>query len=339
MNKEYPYVDYFRLVAAFLIVAIHMGPFAAISESMDYYIVYCLGRIAVPFFIAVTGYFSFYKEDTPKMLKTIWKLLILYIVATIIYLPINFYAGNLPSSFGEALRWFFFDGTFYHLWYLPGVIIGGLLVIGLQKVFSDRLVLVISSVLYVFGLLGDSYYGLTAQIPALKACYDGIFLISTYTRNGIFLTPIFLILGIFLHKYAKGMDSRKSMIGMIICLVLLLIEGGLTRHLAWQRHNSMYVMLPFVMFFLMALLFSREASKTGNRFKRIRDISLWIYLLHPLCLVIVRGGAGAIGIKEWLVENPFICYLTVCVSSLVLGIIMVWGSSIIRGRKDGTSRE
>ena len=50
-------LDLFRIVAAVLVVAIHIAPFELISGNVDLAFTYILGRIAVPFFLMVTGYF------------------------------------------------------------------------------------------------------------------------------------------------------------------------------------------------------------------------------------------------------------------------------------------
>lgn len=50
-------IDPFRLVAAFLIVAIHTAPLSTFSETADFLFSYCFARIAVPFFLMTTGYF------------------------------------------------------------------------------------------------------------------------------------------------------------------------------------------------------------------------------------------------------------------------------------------
>ena len=49
--------------------------------------------------------------------------------------------------------------------------------------------------LYLVGLGGDSYYGLVAPVPALKGLYEGIFVLCSYTRNGLFFARCFLLLG------------------------------------------------------------------------------------------------------------------------------------------------
>lgn len=56
-RKTYDAIDNFRLVAAVLIVAIHTAPLASFSDTADFLVTYCFGRIGVPFFLMVTGFF------------------------------------------------------------------------------------------------------------------------------------------------------------------------------------------------------------------------------------------------------------------------------------------
>lgn len=53
-EQENAKIDIFRMVAAFLIVAIHTAPFASVNATLDYLFTYCIGRIGVPFFLMVT---------------------------------------------------------------------------------------------------------------------------------------------------------------------------------------------------------------------------------------------------------------------------------------------
>lgn len=50
-SKYYAGVDYFRLVAALLIVAIHTSPLATYNETGDFILTRIVARVAVPFFL------------------------------------------------------------------------------------------------------------------------------------------------------------------------------------------------------------------------------------------------------------------------------------------------
>lgn len=225
--------DWFRLLSAFLIVAIHTGPFSGINGDADYYLTYCIGRTGVPFFLMMTGYFVLSGTGAPenarpeegkrKITRTMKKLGIIYLAATVLYLPLTWYAGNLPRTAG-----------------------------------------LVAFCLYLLGLLGDSWYGLARQNPVLAAFYDGVFSVCSYTRNGIFLMPVFLWMGAMQKKEPSCRNRRLLWTGFGISLVAMLAEGGITRQLGYQRHNSMYLFLPLVMYFPVLSGDVRDVSCSGT---------------------------------------------------------------------------
>ena len=123
------------------------------------------------------------------------KTVLLYAAASVLYVPVGIYANNYgPLGFLSLLRTSLFDGTFYHLWYLPASVIGMILLSALGRRLTFPAVLGISAVLYLFGLFGDSYFGVISGTPLAKI-YEAVFTVSSYTRNGFFFVPVFLCLG------------------------------------------------------------------------------------------------------------------------------------------------
>lgn len=321
MTEKYAGIDRFRMAAAFMIVAIHTGPLMIVSEKADFVVTYCLFRVGVPFFFMVTGFFvlSACREGVcgyacGKLWRYLGKIAGIYLTATVLYLPLNLYAGKRIESAGELFRVLLFDGTFYHLWYLPAVIIGCLAVWLLFRTAGFYGSGVIALFLYVIGTLGDSYYGLISRWGAGKIFYDGIFACSGYTRNGIFYAPVFLWMGAALRRREAENGGSGYIVpgtGLALSAALLVLEGLCTYTSGWQRHNSMYFMLLPTMYFLFRLLLM-AGGKTGGGF---RDLSLWIYLIHPGCIVLVRGAARAAGLTGLLVDNSLLHYLAVCLVS------------------------
>lgn len=316
-NKNLAGIDYFRLIAALFVIAIHIGPLESYNHDLDYLFTYCLGRIAVPFFLMVTGYFviapyilsGFRKKHTLK--KYLLKNTGLYLCATIFYLPLALYADNAPKSIPEAIKNFFFDGTFYHLWYFPAVIIGCILLVFFLKK-SFRAAIFFSMTAYTVGLLGDSYYGLIKDIPFLQSLYEGIFTISSYTRNGIFFAPVFLLFGVLAAESDVSFPKCFLQLGFFVSLLFMLLEGFLTYSLKLQRHNSMYLFLLPTMYFLFRLLLMIP----GKAPAWFRSGSTWIYIIHPAVIVLLRGIAKATKLTELLIKNTLIQYLSVCLLSI-----------------------
>ena len=325
-RKNYGAIDNFRLAAALLIVAIHTAPLASFSETADFLVTYCMGRVAVPFFLMVTGFFVLapYQKAVgrgmereraawQKVEKFLKKTAGLYAVSILLYLPVKAYAKQWPDGWGWAKE-IFFDGTFYHLWYLPAVLLGCLLLAGMMRVSSPLAVSLVAFLLYAVGTAGDSYYLLISKVPAFKALYEGIFTFSSYTRNGIFFAPLFLWMGVLIANGRLTMPARKAAIGLLISMAGMLAEGMLTFTMEWQKHNSMYLMLVPAMFFLFELLLSVELKPFGMA----RDLSMWVYIIHPICIILVRGAAGALKMEGLIVKQSLVHYLLVCLVSLAL---------------------
>lgn len=329
-------LDLFRIVASLLVVAIHIAPFEMISANADLAFTYIFGRIAVPFFFMVTGYFvlgeylgeegsSFGTKHFGKIKRYLVKIIQIYLFSIVLYLPVGIYAGNYNGlKIDDIFRMLLFDGTFYHLWYFPACIVGILVVCTINELLKkankqrkSEVILIVSAFLYLIGLLGDSWYGIISKYSILKGFYDIIFSVSSYTRNGIFLAPLFLTLGIFAGN-VKLTDKKKIQYGClaVTALVFMELEGFFLHKLDLCRHDSMYLFLPAAMYFMFAFL--RQDSK---EYKELRLISTWIYILHPAMIVAVRFMVKLLsrfGIDgSGMVENPLMLYGLVCLFSLL----------------------
>ena len=144
-DKNNGALDYFRIIAALFIVAIHIGPLSSFNATADFLFTYCLGRVAVPFFLMTTGYFVLSSSvKRPKSLqKNLKKVTLLYVFSTLVYLPINLYSDKIVWNLNIIAKDVLFDGTFYHLWYLPASIIGCGFVYFLLKMWGFKLAAVI----------------------------------------------------------------------------------------------------------------------------------------------------------------------------------------------------
>ena len=56
-SKGYAGIDCFRMIAAFMVIAIHTSPFLSWNETLDFLITFVICRLAVPFFLTCTGFF------------------------------------------------------------------------------------------------------------------------------------------------------------------------------------------------------------------------------------------------------------------------------------------
>ena len=343
-------LDDFKWIAAALVVAIHTSPLESINKTADFLFTRVLARLSVPFFFMVTGYFVLYGAykagNSGKIRQTFMKLFFLYLGTTLLYLPVRlyqfvgkeeFFDNNAPNMIlRQAGKAFFFDGTYYHLWYLPAAGLGLILAWAGLSVFGRKGAFLCASVLYMIGLMGDSYYGLTEKIPLLRDCYESMFQMFSYTRNGLFFAPLFLLLGYeaavktHFDSKVKGLiqeDSNNLRENRIIFYgtLLLMCGEGLGLHiLGWQRHDSMYLFLPFCMQGLFGLLLLKRTGIFNNDFfKKVQWRTFYekgpmlLYFLHPAVILAVRGFVKVTGLTFLLTVSP-IYYIAVLGGSLVL---------------------
>ncbi|MFD0590591.1 acyltransferase family protein [Paenibacillus sp. GCM10027627] len=331
--RHYESLDLVKLAAAFLVVAIHTGPLLSLSPYADFLLTGIFARLAVPFFFMASGYLLFRKltgdarMDGLKVQRYMYKVTALYAVAIIIYLPLNLYKGDfgldwsLPSAAAD-LVW---NGTFYHLWYLPALMMGAGIVYFMQKYFSLAATLVATILFYVVGLLGDSYYGFAIRSDGLKALYEAMFGWFDYTRNGLFFAPVFVALGMLAARQTAQQNYEASgrpllwTILFSLSLTGLFAEGMFVRAAEFPRHDSMYLMLLPAVYCLFRLALGLNARS----FYWARPLSLWIYIFHPAAIVLVHGIADVVRMDGLFIENKLMHYVAVCLVSAGMSFIIV----------------
>ena len=319
--KNYTGIDFFRLIAAILIITIHTSPLASFSATGDFILTRIVARVAVHFFFMTSGFFliSRYSRDNDKLKKFVNKTACIYGIAILIYIPVNIYNGyfNSDNLIPNILKDLFFDGTIYHLWYLPASIFGAWIAWYLVKHFDYKRALIMSSILYLIGLFGDSYYGITEKISGLNSFYQFVFQVSDYTRNGVFFAPLFFILGGFIADTHHKISFRNSFLGCGISFALMLAEAMLLHYLDLQRHDSMYVFLLPCMY----ILFHGILHYQGKRLVWMRTLSLCIYIIHPMMIIAVRLLAKVAHLQNLLIENSMLHFLMVCFTSVAVSIV------------------
>ena len=182
--------------------------------------------------------------------------------------------------------------------------------------------------------MGDSYFGLIQKAPMLNQFYSWIFSFCSYTRNGLFYAPIFLLMGALIAKQRTRPNIQVCYLGFAISMGLMIVEGLLLHTFNLQRHTSMYLFLLPSMYFLFQILLRIK----GVTFANIRDFSMWVYILHPLCIVAVRGAAKIAGLSTILVENSLVHYIAVCICSMALAAILLKCIKYVGGRHVSKSK-
>jgi peptidoglycan/LPS O-acetylase OafA/YrhL len=143
--KRYITLDYLKLILAFIIIAAHVPVFTQ-TPLLWYGVSSGLGHIPVPIFFIINGFFlQPILNSSGKVKKYLLHLCLIYVVWQIIYLPFSYEPD--PKYILVTILF-----GFRHLWYMPALIGGSILLYFVHKnKISDRILLSLAIVLYVVG--------------------------------------------------------------------------------------------------------------------------------------------------------------------------------------------
>lgn len=279
----------------------------------------------------ITGYYILDRalKDKQVLVDYTKKILKIYLLCILLYLPINIYMGSFKNiDIITILKDVFINGTLYHLWYFPALIVGVWIAYYLVKKLGRKKALIATILLYIIGVFGDSYYGITIMNQITKNIYELIFNIFDYTRNGLFYVPIFICLG-HIIKAGTRKTTKFDLLYALLFFILMSVEGSILHYYNLQRHDSMYLFLLPLMYFLFCYLMDR--SKTSN--KKIRNIATYIYIFHPLFIVGIRFVYGIIGMDKIFIENNLILYLLVCITTTIFAFLIEKIKEVVKNER------
>lgn len=288
MKRQYDAIDVMKYVSALLVICIHTAPFATVAPGFNFVLVQLIARTAVPFYFATSGFFLFKKlfsaesSDRLGILKTYsLRILKLYGIWTLIYLPIIVLnaknTGNL-TNIVYYLRNLLLNGSIYHLWFLPALVVGVWITYFLIDKLKMNIAFILTLVLYLIGM-GINVYGAALEnIPALSKFYEVFISIFETSRNGIFFAPVFLCIGAYISTMPR-LKNKVVFGGLILSILLLCFEvQAISRNGFMNDLTSMYFMLiPFTFFLMQSLMRIKLNLKNA---KEIRSMSTLLYVGH-----------------------------------------------------------
>lgn len=291
-------LDYLKVFLAVCVVFLHGGWLYDINELVGYLHVNGLFRIAVPLFFIINGYYFYNISSLSSLKKWSKRIFLLYIMWTIIYLPIMIYS----LSFSQILVYLF--SGYFILWYLVAMLMAGILLYVLKK-FSDKFLILLSFLFLFFGYL--------IQCIGNMAIFSGfigeIFNWGPSHRNFIFFGFPFVTIGYLVKKNNIDLNFKKGILLSLLFLTLLLLESFVN----FKFFNKAIDIL-LSLFFLCPIIFLvvKKIKVSGNN-KDIANFSTGIFLIHAYVLFFLR--------YFFNMQNTLLCIFTViisCFASLVL---------------------
>lgn len=330
-KKEFIAVDYMKLMCALLIVGLHTNVFKSVNSEAVFLFNEIISRIGVPFFFLASGFFVAEKlEDGAKLMQYIKRLLLLYLIYSLIYLPQMILVWKREGrAFWECViiffRKFFLVGTYGQLWYFVGLAIAVLCLYLLVKVLKLPLManITIASVLYIIGVLGSAYKTWFAAFPAVRDILLGYYDIFETTRNGVFFGLLYVMSGYYLRTCAAKIKKGK-----IYLFLTVLFFGMLTAEAYFARgfvvaegFDMMFSLFPLSICLFLAVCSVQISEQYLTAGRKVRNISTLIYGFH-LCVEFYV--TEILCIRLGINVNSIVWYILIAVLNLLLAGVILW---------------
>ncbi len=326
---QYQNLDLFRFLSSIIIIVLHARPFFTVSYEIDMAINNIIGRICVPFFFFISGYFAAKQEQKkPDYIRSYIRSMIpVYLLWSALYLPwslslaapyIQQVSGllctiGLPTAIQNLLLLLLvplavivallYSGVYYHLWYFPALLLSMLVLRWWKRKYSLRGLLTVSFVLLLFGAT-ETYYGFCGQFfQSLLHYYYAVFFT---TRNFLFFALFYVTLGYWMGKQEQPASSL-CFLKLLLSIAALVGEGMLLQTTQRLDSNILLACVPLVYYLFSCLLYTNIHVPQLSEIP-FRAISKYYYLVHPLMILFVHAWFPQVD-SFWMAVAKVVCVL------------------------------
>ncbi|ANU69638.1 hypothetical protein A4V01_12190 [Erysipelotrichaceae bacterium I46] len=326
---QYQNLDLFRFLSSIIIIVLHVRPFFTVSYEIDMAINNIIGRICVPFFFFISGYFAAKQEQKkPDYIRSYIRSMIpVYLLWSTVYLPwslslaapyIQQVSGllctiGLPTAIQNLLLLLLvplavivallYSGVYYHLWYFSALLLSMLVLRWWKRKYSLRVLLTVSFVLLLFGAT-ETYYGFCGQFfQSLLHYYYAVFFT---TRNFLFFALFYVTLGYWMGKQEQPASSL-CFLKLLLSIAALVGEGMLLQTTQRLDSNILLACVPLVYYLFSCLLYTNIHVPQLSEIP-FRAISKYYYLVHPLMILFVHAWFPQVD-SFWMAVAKVVCVL------------------------------
>lgn len=269
-------LDIAKLVLAGAVIGIHVELGKDVSPDIGTFLVDFVFRVAVPVFFLINGYFLARSlADGRGLGRWAAQALLIYAVWTALYWPdiqlLSLSTNNPPAWLALLVL-----QGYFQLWYVPALLIGGLLVGATWRLPLARVGL-LAALLYLVGMVLQ-YLGALGMLP--QSLMPG----RAYTflfRNGLFFGFPMMALGALVFRLRDAIPARAGLLATLSGLVIMLAEFALNRALAITEPFEMGLFVPILSVGIFLLLLRRPL---GTVPAIVADLPSAIYFTHVLWL-------------------------------------------------------
>lgn len=287
-------IDFIKGIAALSIVCLH----CANNDAFDS-ILHLVGRLAVPMFFIITGYYLPSMIKTGHIPKHIVKILKIILGGLLFYLPLicieAYFRGNLLWQLTHVIEWdmlldklvraqYPFNVEAGHLWYLMAILYILCFLYFYSKKHKIGKLYFLIPILFLIGYI----------ISSIVDQYDSR--MRSYYQNFLFTGMPYVLLGHLIHEKTEHKQFDNKLLGklIVLCAVLYIAEIGFYVFIGLPPHREHYLfIIPLVS---LILIWASQNSQFGknNIITTIgRDYSICIYVVHRYFVINSYGLTGS----------------------------------------------
>ena len=290
MTKRIYIFDFYKLFFAYAIIALH-----TISSIGPGYFIKLLCRIGVPIFSLLNGFFlapkltSHNKENSKHIFSYCLRLLLIDMLWSIPFLVIDFSMYYVDGSWIKTIYnivvAFWKRGIGAHLWFLSALALCILFLYYSIPLLSNRIILIVCSLFYLFCLLGDNYYGLIKG-TLLGKIIDIYILHFGHVWNSFMSIILFVFIGhLLFEKWKRNSLPNISFVYIMILLIIFFLENIILKSASVSLDNSASIIL--IPLSVSIVIFGLRHAQRYSYFPLPNNFSMYLYLSHMLVIRIL----------------------------------------------------
>lgn len=279
-NRSYS-IDFIKGIAAISIVCLH----CANNDPFDS-ILHLVGRMAVPMFFIITGYYLSSMIKTGHISKHIVKILKIILGGLLFYLPLvcieAYLKGNLEWQLTHVIEWdslleklafaqYPFNVEAGHLWYLMAILYILCFLSFFSKKHQINKLYFLIPILFLIGYI----------ISSLVDQYDSR--MRMLYQNFLFTGLPYVLLGHLINEKTSHKQIDNRLLGKLIVLsaILYVTETGFYIFIGLPPHREHYLsIIPLVSLILIWGSQNSQFGKNSIITTIGRDYSICIYVVH-----------------------------------------------------------
>lgn len=340
-------IDLCRGLAAFAVVVVHSGD-ETWGVPVSYWALQfrLLFYFAVPFFLAVSFFFTtqnFNKNVSSQFLRTKFqRILIPYVVWSIFYLVFGaiFYllthqSDRLNQLWQDPIAVIFFGSASYHLYFLPLLFSGTLLVFLTNKLIIPKNGIISISFLAIFSIITNELVAQSGNLFQLNPPLAFPKLLNSIEYNSIgyqiarfILMEVawilkclpYVCIAIVLNYSLKHINHSflKSRSSILLFLTTFLLTNIFREEFVIGELSQLIIAFSLLLF---GICLSPHLTE-NNIIKSIGNCSFGIYLIHPILKRIITIIANFI-LPQLTVKVTVVSMLYFSISTFLLSWLVV----------------